>query len=249
MFEEIVSFRGGHLKQAVHIRKKFIENVLCDDGFSNLAFVSLATSANHTLRLLCGKAATSGDNHSLLAYTNVIELLKSARAGAAESLVKDREAAAFEQKNKGKKLLNLDDAPIIEQKTRHKKIDLSLLPPWVYVKAPGIGPEDTDAGIDMKVLAAHDFNKPLYVELTVANIAHLHSVASHDAASGELKRLHQRCSHTPIGVTGLSRIYSGKNQGKFLVKGEQGLKRKSSVFAAPSDAGAKRLACSFLSPM
>ena len=249
--EDVVAISGGYLKQPVYIKNEHIERVQGDDD-EELVFVSLAAIAPHTIRLVCGQVASCEGKRRPLTNTNVLELIKQARNEAVESKVEEmklqeaaREAEHFREQNAGKKLFELDDPPIIDR--RHKKrkpIDMTALPQWVLVKAPGISGEENDEAHQMRVMIPREPRLPLYVELTADNITHLHRIAVHDAATGEIKRAHMRTSHTPIGMTGLSRIYTGKHQGKYKFQAVDGLKRRATTFPAANDDAAKMFASS-----
>ena len=80
---------------------------------------------------------------------------------------------------------------------------------------------------EMKVLLPIRAQDPqLFVELTTANVEHLHKLCLQQISSKQIKRVHPRVERglDPVGVQGVSRVYKGPRQGMY--KFQKNRKRK-----------------------
>ena len=238
---EIVEFRGGHLKRAVRFPASALKKI--HDVENVAVFGKFSKSAPAVVSLLVGAVTANGFRRPL-ARTDVIENLTKSREEIRAALLTEQEAkkeAERAQKMEGKIDLNLDSGKNRSSK-KQSPLVLHNLPTFVTVAAPRLNEEPPPL---MRVLMPASDQAPLYVELTMYNVSYLHTVVMQQLQGGEIYNQHPRNQRglRPVGVKGVSRIYSGKMAGKYRFQQRtSGTRTRKRIIAATDDHDAKRIA-------
>ena len=112
---------------------------------------------------------------------------------------------------------------------------------YVTIDTPAL---DQVAGVKMKVLIEpsikikHD--KTIWVQMTPTTICYLHAAVMEQLRSEAIHNRHPRKAHGdgPLGVRGLSRVYNGKNKGKYRLVDARLKNVKSQLLRAATDTDA-----------
>ena len=177
--------------------------------------------------LVAGRDRSRRTEGRVLSRTDVLETLLKLRADKYKELVQSDKVQAVGAPKISTGLNAESDDKLSRRQAKELK---QSAPAVAYVDAPTIGPIN---GVPISVKLESHSNPPIVIELTVASVDYVVSVASYQIDNSDVKHVRRaRCQLAP----GLSRIYAWTNQGKYRlsVVGENGQKRRR-CFEADTD--------------
>ena len=251
--QQVWQVNAPHLKSVLTLNNDNVQQITTPDGGSML-FVKLAKGDLSTQRLLLGRAP--GKNDPGLAHTDIIEQIKAARDLARKELMQkttDEQQASQEQlharKMEGKIDISIDGGgnpdSLPTMSAKGKPPTHTVSDQFVTVNTPDL---PSVPSVRMDVLIDQNAKKTgshaIWVRLSADAVSYLHAAAMEQLKADSIHNVHPRSEKPPVGVPGLSRVYSGKRKGQYRLSGPRASKTK--FFSAADDADAKMRAQSSL---
>ena len=214
---------AGYLKHPLTLTEKQIQEVTCISGGDGkpVKFVRLAKTDGVIYRLLTGKSKTKSEPN-LLTRTSLIEqvitLRNKKRAAEIDQMILEEHDRSMAGKIDVS--IHADGEDSTPKKAKKKSATIVELPDkYITIAAPSIGPVGS---INLKVLVEQNSSKPnprtVWVEMNTTSLAYMRAAIQHQLDSGEDHDTASSRDRKPVGVPGISRVYSGKRQGQYRLK-------------------------------
>ena len=221
---------GVHLIKPLTLRDDDIEWVnmpRIDGSLEKCMYIKLRKKDNSTERLVLGHARNTKNKNDELARTQVLEQLMALRDETRGVLIEQHlklleETARADREThmQGKIDISFESPTCSIMQPSPKKMKFSQLDQdFVSICAPSqCGIDGIEIKAKIEPIIAKSNPRFLSVHLTEEILGYIHSVAMYEVSNGIHKK-HPRTLEQPlVGAVGLSRVHSGKHQGKYRYK-------------------------------